>query len=141
MQAFGVNVPVMVMLTYGAGAALAALAGVLAAPVYQVQPLMGSNIIIVVFAVVVVGCMGSIGGAIFTGYMLGIFEGLTQCSSMSGGGSSADILKDIMAAPLVRCDQVQFSFLGISMAGWNAILSTGAALVILWLSIRRPRAA
>lgn len=79
-------------------------------------------------------------GFYHAGVELKIFEGLTQCSSMGGGGSSASILKDIMAAPLVRCDQVQFSFLGISMAGWNAILSTGSALVILWLSIRRPRA-
>jgi branched-chain amino acid transport system permease protein len=78
VQAFGVNVPVMVMLTYGAGAALAALAGVLAAPVYQVQPLMGSNIIIVVFAVVVIGGMGSILGSVVTGLLLGIVEGFTR---------------------------------------------------------------
>jgi branched-chain amino acid transport system permease protein len=78
VQAFGVNVPVMVMLTYGAGAALAALAGVLAAPVYQVQPLMGSNIIIVIFAVVVIGGMGSILGSVITGLGLGIVEGLTR---------------------------------------------------------------
>ncbi|WP_341907902.1 branched-chain amino acid ABC transporter permease [Polaromonas sp. YR568] len=78
VQAFGVNVPVMVMLTYGAGAALAALAGVLAAPIYQVQPLMGSNIIIVVFAVVVIGGMGSILGSVITGMMLGIIEGFTR---------------------------------------------------------------
>ncbi|MDE1157585.1 MAG: branched-chain amino acid ABC transporter permease [Neorhizobium sp.] len=78
VQAFGVNVPVLLTLTYGLGAALAAFAGVLAAPVYQVSPLMGSNIIIVVFAVVVVGGMGSIMGAIVTGYMLGIAEGLTK---------------------------------------------------------------
>lgn len=78
VQAFGVNVPVMVMLTYGAGAALAALAGVLAAPVYQVQPLMGSNIIIVVFAVVVIGGMGSILGSVITGLLLGVVEGFTR---------------------------------------------------------------
>jgi branched-chain amino acid transport system permease protein len=64
--------------TYGLGAALAAFAGVLAAPIYQVSPLMGSNIIIIVFAVVVIGGMGSILGAIVTGYMLGIAEGLTK---------------------------------------------------------------
>ena len=79
-------------------------------------------------------------GFYHAGVELGIFEGLTQCSTTGGGGSGADILADIMAAPLVRCDQVQFSFLGISMAGWNAILSIGSALVILWLSLRRPRA-
>jgi branched-chain amino acid transport system permease protein len=78
VQAFGVNVPRLLTLTYGLGAALAAMAGVLAAPIYQVSPLMGSNIIIVVFAVVVVGGMGSILGAIVTGYMLGILEGLTK---------------------------------------------------------------
>ncbi|MCY1164395.1 MULTISPECIES: branched-chain amino acid ABC transporter permease [Polaromonas] len=78
VQAFGVNVPLMVMLTYGAGAALAALAGVLAAPVIQVNPLMGSNLIIVVFAVVVIGGMGSILGSVITGLGLGIIEGLTR---------------------------------------------------------------
>lgn len=78
VQAFGVNVPVLLTFTYGLGVALAAFAGVLAAPIYQVSPLMGSNIIIVVFAVVVVGGMGSIMGAIVTGYMLGIAEGLTK---------------------------------------------------------------
>ena len=78
VQAFGVNVPLLLTFTYGLGAALAAFAGVLAAPIYQVSPLMGTNIIIVVFAVVVVGGMGSIMGAIITGYMLGIAEGLTK---------------------------------------------------------------
>ena len=78
VQAFGINVPVMVMLTYGAGAALAALAGVLAAPIIQVNPLMGSNLIIVVFAVVVIGGMGSIMGSILTGLGLGVIEGLTR---------------------------------------------------------------
>ncbi|SFU77914.1 amino acid/amide ABC transporter membrane protein 1, HAAT family [Polaromonas sp. YR568] len=78
VQAFGVNVPMMVMLTYGAGAALAGLAGVLAAPIIQVNPLMGSNLIIVVFAVVVIGGMGSILGSVITGLGLGIVEGLTR---------------------------------------------------------------
>jgi branched-chain amino acid transport system permease protein len=78
VQAFGVNVPMMVMLTYGAGAGLAAMAGVLAAPVIQITPLMGSNLIIVVFAVVVIGGMGSILGSILTGLALGIIEGLTK---------------------------------------------------------------
>jgi branched-chain amino acid transport system permease protein len=78
VQAFGINVPMMVMLTYGAGAALAALAGVLAAPIIQVNPLMGSNLIIVVFAVVVIGGMGSILGSVITGLGLGIIEGLTR---------------------------------------------------------------
>ncbi len=78
VQAFGINVPLMVMLTYGAGCGLAALAGVLAAPVIQVNPLMGSNLIIVVFAVVVIGGMGSILGSILTGVALGLIEGLTK---------------------------------------------------------------
>jgi branched-chain amino acid transport system permease protein len=78
VQAFGVNVPLLLTFTYALGAGLAAFAGVLAAPVYQVSPLMGTNLIIVVFAVVVVGGMGSIMGAIVTGYMLGIAEGLTK---------------------------------------------------------------
>jgi branched-chain amino acid transport system permease protein len=78
VEAFGVNVPRMIMLTYGFGVALAAFAGVLAAPVLQVSPLMGSNLIIVVFAVVVIGGMGSIMGAIVTGLGLGVIEGLTK---------------------------------------------------------------
>ena len=78
VQAFGINVPLMVMLTYAGGAGLAALAGVLAAPVIQVTPLMGSNLIIVVFAVVVIGGMGSILGSILTGLALGLIEGLTK---------------------------------------------------------------
>jgi branched-chain amino acid transport system permease protein len=78
VQAFGINVPRMVTLTYGVGVALAALAGVMAAPIYQVSPLMGTNIIIVVFAVVVIGGMGSILGAIVSGFGLGLIEGLTK---------------------------------------------------------------
>ena len=78
VQAFGINVPRMVMFTYAGGAALAALAGVLAAPVIQVTPLMGSHLIIVVFAVVVIGGMGSILGSILTGLVLGLIEGLTK---------------------------------------------------------------
>jgi branched-chain amino acid transport system permease protein len=78
VRAFGIDVPRMVTLTYGGGAALAALAGVMAAPIYQVSPLMGSNIIIVVFAVVVIGGMGSILGAILSGFALGLIEGLTK---------------------------------------------------------------
>ncbi|MEI5676812.1 branched-chain amino acid ABC transporter permease [Mesorhizobium sp. CGMCC 1.15528] len=78
VEAFGINVPKMVTLTYGFGVGLAALSGVLAAPIYQVSPSMGSNVMIVVFAVVVIGGMGSIVGAMATGYMLGIVEGLTK---------------------------------------------------------------
>jgi branched-chain amino acid transport system permease protein len=78
VQAFGINVPRMVMVTYGLGVALAAFAGVLAAPIYRVSPEMGPNIIIVVFAVVVIGGMGSIMGSIVTGFALGLIEGLTK---------------------------------------------------------------
>src|SRR3546814_5841230 len=78
VEACGVNVPCMSMLTYGFGVALAAFAGVLAAPILQVSPLMGSNLIIVVFAVVVIGGMGSILGSIITGLGLGVVEGFTK---------------------------------------------------------------
>ena len=78
-------------------------------------------------------------GAYHAGVEAGIFEGFTQCTSSMAGLSGDDLLKAVMAAPIVRCDQIQFEFLGISMAGWNAILSVSAALVILWLSLRRPR--
>jgi len=78
VQAFGINVPRMIMLTYGFGVALATFAGVMAAPIYQVNPLMGADMIIVVFAVVVIGGMGSIMGSIVTGFGLGVVEGLTK---------------------------------------------------------------
>ncbi len=78
VQAFGINVPRMITLTYGFGVALAALAGVMAGPIYQVSPQMGSSLIIVVFAVVVIGGMGSIMGSIVTGFALGVIEGLTK---------------------------------------------------------------
>jgi branched-chain amino acid transport system permease protein len=78
VQAFGINVPLMITLTYGLGVALAAFAGVLAAPIYQVKPTMGADMIIVVFAVVVIGGMGSIMGSVLTGFILGLLEGLTK---------------------------------------------------------------
>jgi len=78
VRAFGINVPRMITLTYGFGVALAAVAGVLAAPIYQVNPLMGADLIIVVFAVVVIGGMGSIIGSVVTGFGLGLIEGLTK---------------------------------------------------------------
>jgi len=78
VQAFGINVPRMITLTYGFGVGLAALAGVLAAPIYQVNPLMGADLIIVVFAVVVIGGLGSIMGSIVTGFTLGVVEGFTK---------------------------------------------------------------
>jgi branched-chain amino acid transport system permease protein len=78
VQAFGINVPRMITLTYAFGAGLAAFAGVLAAPIYQVSALMGSNLMIIVFAVVVIGGMGSIIGSVITGVGLGVIEGLTK---------------------------------------------------------------
>jgi len=78
VQAFGINVPRMILLTYGLGVGLAALAGVMAAPIYQLSPLMGTNLIVVVFAVVVIGGMGSILGSIVTGFGLGVVEGFTK---------------------------------------------------------------
>ncbi|MGZ8267678.1 MAG: branched-chain amino acid ABC transporter permease [Burkholderiales bacterium] len=78
VQAFGINVPLMITLTYGFGVALAAFGGVMAAPIYSVSPLMGADMIIVVFAVVVIGGMGSIMGSIVTGFVLGLVEGLTK---------------------------------------------------------------
>ncbi|OIQ83313.1 branched-chain amino acid transporter permease subunit LivH [mine drainage metagenome] len=78
MQCFGINVPLLVTATFGFGAALAGLAGVLAAPVIQVSPLMGSNLIITVFAIVVIGGMGSVVGAIVSGLALGLIEGLAK---------------------------------------------------------------
>ena len=75
-------------------------------------------------------------GVYHAGVELGIFEGLTTCAATAGGASNAELLDQIMNTPLVRCDQVQFAFLGISMAGWNAILSLGGAAVIAWLSLK-----
>jgi len=75
-------------------------------------------------------------GVYHAGVELGIFEGLTTCAATAGGATNAELLDQIMKTPLVRCDQVQFAFLGISMAGWNAILSLGGAAVIAWLSLK-----
>ncbi|HVJ11376.1 MAG TPA: branched-chain amino acid ABC transporter permease [Burkholderiales bacterium] len=98
VQAFGINVPRMITLTYGFGVALAALAGVMAAPIYQVSPQMGADLIIVVFAVVVIGGMGSIMGAIVTGFGLGLIEGLTKVFYPE---ASATVIFIIMALVLL----------------------------------------
>ena len=98
VQAFGINVPRMITLTYGLGVALAAFAGVLAAPIYQVNPLMGADLIIVVFAVVVIGGMGSIMGSIVTGFALGVVEGLTKVFYPE---ASATVIFVIMAIVLL----------------------------------------
>ncbi|MEN5084826.1 branched-chain amino acid ABC transporter permease, partial [Bosea sp. TWI1241] len=97
-QAFGINVPLLVTLTYGFGVGLAAFAGVLAAPIYSVNPNMGADLIIVVFAVVVIGGMGSIMGAIVTGFTLGLVEGLTKVFYPE---ASATVIFIIMAIVLL----------------------------------------
>ena len=97
-QAFGINVPLLITLTYGFGVGLAAFAGVLAAPIYSVNPNMGADLIIVVFAVVVIGCMGSIMGAIVTGFGLGLIEGLTKVFYPE---ASATVIFIIMAIVLL----------------------------------------
>ena len=98
VRAFGINVPRMITLTYGFGVGLAALAGVMAAPIYNVSPQMGSSLIIVVFAVVVIGGMGSIMGAIVTGFGLGVIEGLTKVFFPE---ASATVIFVIMAIVLL----------------------------------------
>jgi disulfide bond formation protein DsbB len=89
-------------------------------------------------AALAIAASGAI-GFYHAGVELDYFEGFTRCTSTSAGGSVDDIINTIMAAPMVRCDEIQWSWLGISMAGWNAILSLGSALVILWLSLKQPR--
>ena len=96
VRAFGINVPRMMTLTYGFGVGLAALAGVLAAPIYSVNPIMGSNLIIVVFAVVVIGGMGSIMGSIVTGFGLGIIEGLTKVFYPEGASTVIFVIMAIV---------------------------------------------
>ena len=86
-------------------------------------------------AALAIAASGAI-GVYHAGVELGIFEGLTTCAATAGGASNAELLDQIMKTPLVRCDQVQFAFLGISMAGWNAILSLGGAAVIAWLALK-----
>jgi len=93
---------------------------------------------LVLLAAAAIAVSGAI-GVYHAGVEAKIFEGFTQCTAFSGGGSTADLLKQITHAPLIHCDQVQFRFLGISMAGWNAILSLGGVAVILFLNIRGKR--
>ena len=90
---------------------------------------------LVLLAAAAIAVSGAI-GVYHAGVELGIFEGLTTCTSTASGATTADLLKSIMQTPLVRCDQVQFAFLGISMAGWNAILSLGGAAIIAWLALQ-----
>src|SRR3569623_1285626 len=125
VEAFGINVPLMVTLTYGFGVALAAFAGVLAAPVIQVSPLMGSHLIITVFAVVVIGGMGSILGSIVTGLALGIIEGLTRVFYPE---ASATVVFIIMAIVLMKvlCFALFASAFNL-LIGYTGLLSFGHA--------------
>jgi disulfide bond formation protein DsbB len=95
---------------------------------------------LVLLAALAIAVSGAI-GFYHAGVEAGIFEGFTQCTASSRGLSAEELLKQVMDAPLIRCDQVQWSLFGISMAGWNGIVSVSAALVILWLSLRKNRVA
>jgi disulfide bond formation protein DsbB len=90
---------------------------------------------VTLLAALAIAVSGAI-GVYHAGVELGIFEGLTTCATTAGGATNAEHLNQLMNTPLVRCDQVQFAFLGISMAGWNAILSLGGAAVIAWLALK-----
>ena len=91
---------------------------------------------LVLLAALAIAVSGAIGGY-HAGVEAGVFEGITTCTSTATGATNADLLKAILAAPMVRCDQVQWALWGISMAGWNAIVSLSAAGVIAWLSLKR----
>ena len=118
---------------HGAAAVLAALA--LTAPA-QAQ----RSRILVLLAAIAIAVSGAI-GVYHAGVELGIFEGFTTCTTTAKAASTDELLKKLMKVPLIRCDQVQWSFLGISMAGWNAILSLSGAAAIVWLTLsgRRSR--
>jgi disulfide bond formation protein DsbB len=94
---------------------------------------------LVLLAALAIAISGAI-GVYHAGVEAKIFEGFTQCTTLIKGGTTADLLNQLTHAPLIRCDQVQFRFLGISMAGWNAILSLGGAALILLLTLRTKRA-
>jgi disulfide bond formation protein DsbB len=94
--------------------------------------------ILILLAALGIAVSGAI-GVYHAGVELQIFEGLTTCTSSASGATTAELLRSITAAPLVRCDQVQWSFLGISMAGWNAMLSLGGSAVVAYLTLRDSR--
>lgn len=115
-------------------------AAILLAALSFMQPAAsGRSRALVLLAALAIAVSGAI-GVYHAGVEAKIFEGFTTCTAMGKGLSTADLLKQISRAPLVRCDEVQFRFLGISMAGWNAILSLGGATLILILSVRSKRA-
>jgi disulfide bond formation protein DsbB len=115
-----------------------AAAIVLAAAAFTAPASSGRSRLLTILAGFAIAISGAI-GVYHAGVELGIFEGLTTCTTTASGSTRDELLRSIMDAPLVRCDQVQFSFLGISMAGWNAILSLGGAAVIAFLMARKPR--
>ncbi len=117
---------------HGAAILLAGLA-------FTAPPASGRSRGLTLVAALAIAVSGAI-GVYHAGVELGIFEGLTTCTSMASGATNADLLNSIMNAPLVRCDQVQFAFLGISMAGWNAVLSLGGAALIGWLTLKEGSA-
>ena len=110
---------------------------ILAAAAFTTDAESARSRLFTLLAALAIAVSGAI-GVYHAGVELGIFEGLTTCTATAAGATGDELLRSIMDAPLVRCDQVQFSFLGISMAGWNAVLSLGGAAVIAFLS-RKPR--
>ena len=117
---------------HGAAILLAGLA-------FSAAPASERSRTLILLAALAIAVSGAI-GVYHAGVELGVFEGLTTCAATASGTSTADLLNQIMTTPLVRCDQVQFAFLGISMAGWNAILSLCGAAVIAWLTLKLRRA-
>ena len=95
--------------------------------------------ILTLLAALAIAISGAI-GVYHAGVEIGVFEGITTCTALAAGGTTEELLRQITQAPIIRCDQVQFSFLGISMAGWNALLSLGGAALILWLLGKGRRA-
>src|SRR5436305_5116609 len=112
---------------------------IFAVPAFFFSAQSRSSRALVLLAALAIAVSGAI-GVYHAGVEAKIFEGFTQCTALSNSGSTADLLKQIIHAPLVRCDEVQFRFLGISMAGWNAILSLGGAAIILILTLGGKRA-
>ena len=117
---------------HGAAIALAALA--LTAPARSSR-----SRTLTLLAATAIAISGAI-GVYHAGVEAGIFEGFTTCTALASGASTEELLRQITQAPIIRCDQVQFAFLGISMAGWNAILSLGGAALIAWLTLKASRA-
>ena len=112
---------------------------VFAVPAFRFPVQSRASRTLVLLAALAIAVSGAI-GVYHAGVEAKIFEGFTQCTALSNSSSTADLLKQITHAPLVRCDEVQFRFLGISMAGWNAIISLAGAALILLLSLKAKRA-